>query len=109
VDGTIDPGEVVRNAQESSDRTPILLYAASCGKCRFLSSMVVTFSLNRIRRVPLDIPQWQKLYAEDFPQAHGSPILFYRGRASWGMRVFVLTPVVVAVSALRALRETFAR
>jgi len=81
-----------------TDLRPTLLYAGTCGKCRFLSRLVTLASLGNIRRVPLETPEWRKFYYQDYPQARGYPVLFWKGRPHFGARVFVLTPLVVAAS-----------
>jgi hypothetical protein len=86
----------------------VLLYAGTCFKCRCLSAVVVALSLGRVARVPLDRPQWARLYGGEFARAKGSPILFHSGRAYYGLPLYLLTPVVALASALRALRDVCA-
>jgi hypothetical protein len=80
------------------DARPKLLYAGSCAKCRFLSRLVVILSLGTIERVPLERPEWQKFYYEDYPQARGYPVLFWNGQPRFGPRVFLLTTLVIVAS-----------
>jgi hypothetical protein len=88
---------------------PLLLYAGSCQKCRLLSRLVVALSLNNIRRVPLEKPEWRKFYYEDFPQAKGYPVLFLGGRPVFGLRVFMLVPVTVVYGWMMAVNKRFRR
>lgn len=96
-------GQVTSQPQPGSclpapDSAPLLLYAGSCAKCRFLSRCVELASLGAIRRVSLERPEWQKFYYEDFPQAKGYPVLFVKGRPIFGARVFFAVPLVVVSS-----------
>lgn len=104
-----DMAEFVDETKERSRRAPVLLYAGSCAKCRFISSFVGTFSLQSIEQIPLDVAEWDALYRDYFPEARGYPILFYRGRPWFGGRVFLATPLVAVISALRALDAALKR
>jgi len=43
----------------------VLLYRATCGKCRALSLALVLLSLGWVRRVPLSSPEASEIYSED--------------------------------------------
>jgi hypothetical protein len=75
---------------------PVLLYAGSCPKCRWLSQAVVVASAGTVLRVPMEKPEWEKFYYQDFPQARGHPVLFVEGEPIFGSAVFRAVPVVVA-------------
>lgn len=81
--------------QPRPGKRPLLLYAGSCPKCRFLSWLVVALSLGVVRRVPLERPEWKRFYEVDHPEARGYPVLFRRGRPVLGARVFWMVPVVL--------------
>ena len=77
---------------------PILLYAGSCPKCRFLSRCVVLWSLGRVKRVALEVAQWKQLYYEHLPEAKGFPVLLLEDGPVYGPRVFAIVPLVVLKS-----------
>ena len=82
---------------DSDGSAPRLLYAGSCPKCRFLSACVVVLSFRRIRRIPLDQPEWRELYAR-LPEAHGYPVLIVNNRMVLGSRVFLRIPLLIMES-----------
>jgi hypothetical protein len=88
---------------------PLLLYAGSCPKCAFLSRLVVLLSLNTIHRVPLERPEWEKFYFEDYPQARGYPVLFVEGQPIFGARVFLAVPVLIVKTWLNFVLDPFTR
>jgi predicted DCC family thiol-disulfide oxidoreductase YuxK len=59
-------------------RRAILLYRASCPKCRLISKAIVVLSCGRIRRVPLDSATARALY-DRFGEPQARIALFYRG------------------------------
>jgi hypothetical protein len=77
---------------------PVVVYAGSCPKCRVLSRLVVLASFGAVVRMPLEAPEWQKLYWEDLPEARGSPVLVVGNRLVYGRRVFPAVASVVARS-----------
>jgi len=91
---SVQPGSFI----PSADAGPLLLFAGSCVKCRFLSRCVELASLGVIRRESLERPEWRKFYYEDFPQARGYPVLFVRGVPIFGFRVFFAVPGVIVSS-----------
>jgi hypothetical protein len=88
---------------------PLLLYAGSCPKCRFLSRCVVLLSFNTIRRVPLERPEWEKFYFVDYPQARGYPVLFIKGRPVFGAYVFLAVPLMIIKTWINFILAPFKR
>jgi hypothetical protein len=80
-----------------SDATlPLLLYAESCPRCRFLARLCRLASLGEIRLEPMEREVWQRFYHEDHPETRGHPVLFRRdGRTVWGPAVFHAIPALV--------------
>jgi hypothetical protein len=70
---------------------PILLYRATCGKCRAASIVLVVLMCGRIRRVPVDAPEAISIYAR-FHQQPGKLALVYRERfrTGWAISVSIL-------------------
>jgi len=96
VQGRLDAGGKDSRADRRSDLEKlVLLYAGTCSRCRFLSLCIVIWSLGRVKRVPLDVPQWQKLYDEHLPDARGFPVLVLEEGPIYGKRVFLVVPLVV--------------
>ena len=91
------------------EKEPLLLYAESCPKCRFLSRCVVLLSFNTIHRVPLERPEWEKFYWEDYPQARGYPVLFVKGQPIFGARVFGAVPLLLLRTWINAAFTPFKR
>jgi hypothetical protein len=85
--------------------TPLLLYAGSCPKCRALARLTVLLSLHTVRKEPLEKPEWQKFYYEEYPQARGYPVLFLDGRPIFGRRVFLAVPRVILTCWVARLRR----
>ena len=59
---------------------PLLLYAESCPRCRFLARLVRLASLGAIRLEPMEREVWRRFYHEKHPETRGHPVLF-RGMA----------------------------
>jgi hypothetical protein len=93
----------------SNPERPLLLYAGSCPKCRFLSRCVVLLSLKTIRRVPLERDEWEKFYYVDYPQARGYPVLFIKGRQVFGAHVFLAVPLLIIKTWINFLLNQFKR
>lgn len=74
---------------------PLLLYRATCPRCRRLSRMVVALSGGAIQRIANDSDEARAIYA-----AHDAPVgklaLRYRGRWHVGRRVFAVTWAAIA-------------
>ena len=66
---------------------------------------MVIFSLNTIKRIPLERDESIQLFFEDYPKARGNPILFIRKRPIYGYWVFAGVPLAVVYCWL----ERFAR
>lgn len=75
---------------------PLLLYAESCPRCRFLARLVRFASLGAIRLEPMEREVWRRFYHEDHPETRGHPVLFRQdGRTVWGPPVFLVIPALV--------------
>jgi hypothetical protein len=74
---------------------PILLYRATCGKCRAASIVLVVLTCRCIRRVPVDAPEAIRIYAR-FHQQPGKLALVYRERfrTGWTISVSILPALV---------------
>lgn len=59
-------------------RRPILLYRATCRKCRLISRAIVILCCGRIRRAPLDSPTALALY-DRFGEPPARIAVFHRG------------------------------
>ena len=66
-------------------------------------------SFNTIRRVPLERPEWEKFYWEDYPQARGYPVLFITGQPIFGVRVFLAVPLLLVKTWINAALTPFKR
>lgn|GEM_PF-1463513 len=64
----------------------VLLYRASCRRCRLLSGLSVVLSFGALRRVPLEGAEAQRLY-ECYPATRGKLALIERERCWSGARV----------------------
>ena len=87
-------------------KTPgvILLYRATCTKCRALSLVVVSLSLGSVRRVPLSSPEASTLY-EAHSMRPGKFALVGHRRMFTGWRAF---PGLVALAVL-AIRSRLSK
>ena len=74
---------------------PILLYRATCGKCRTASMALVVLTCGCIRRVPVDAPEAMSIY-ERFHQPPGKLALVYRERFRTGWAIPVSIPPALA-------------
>jgi hypothetical protein len=83
----------------------VLYYQGFCGKCRFLSKLVVLTSFNFIKRIPLERDDSIKLFYEDFPKAKGYPILFMGSRPVYNYWVFPAVPFAVVMSWYYSIRH----
>ncbi|HTW82918.1 MAG TPA: hypothetical protein VMD91_02480 [Candidatus Sulfotelmatobacter sp.] len=83
---------------------PMLLYRATCAKCRTLSALVAALSAGWIRRVAVDAPEALELYAR-YGAAPGTLALLYRGAlyTRWTVPAFALMAMPGGV--LRAARR----
>jgi hypothetical protein len=70
---------------------PILLYRATCGKCRFASIALVVVTCGFLRRVPVDSPDAISIYVR-FHQQPGKLALVYREgfRTGWAIPLSIL-------------------
>jgi hypothetical protein len=59
----LTPSEVLGDNVELFDSRPILLYRATCQKCRLLSALAVTISLGNVRLIALDSTETERLLA----------------------------------------------
>lgn len=82
----------------------VLYYQGFCGKCRFLSKMVVFVSFNFIKRTPLERDDSIRLFYEDYPKAKGYPILFLGTMPVYNFWVFPAVPFAVVLSWFYSLR-----
>lgn len=92
--------ERISRPDDSGGSVPRLLYAVTCPKCRFLSACVTVLSFARIRRIPLDRPEWQEFYA-GLPEAKGYPVLIVNNRMIFGAGVFLHVPLLLIRSWFR--------
>jgi hypothetical protein len=74
----------------------VILYRATCGKCRLLSHLATAMSFGSLRRVPLDAPE-----ADVLRSRHGIPrgklALIHRDRVTSGRIVTVARSVIVVI------------
>jgi hypothetical protein len=65
---------------------PVLLYRATCPKCRIASTAIVVLSCGRIRRIPIDSPEAHRLYTQ-YGQLPGKLALLCRGQFRTGSAI----------------------
>lgn len=94
---------------ETSAR-PLLLYRATCPKCRLLSALVVAVSLGWVLRVPAQSSYAARLYAR-FGQSPGGLALIYGGAYHAGrtMPLWTLLAFAENLALARWLRERAGR
>jgi glutaredoxin-related protein len=85
-------------------KIPVLYYAGTCPKCRFLSKLVVRLSLNTIKRFPLEKDKMIEFYYIQHPEAKGYPVLFIGEKAILRYKVFFAVPFVIVLSWLRRIK-----
>jgi len=85
----------------------ILLYRASCRRCRWLARLATAASLGGMRRVPLDSEGAQRLY-ERWPQTRGKLALIEADHAWTGLAVVPAGLGVAGRGLLRALKNRLA-
>jgi hypothetical protein len=78
-------------------RSVILLYRATCAKCRVLSLMLVWLSLGWVRRLPLMSPEAAALYEAHSLQRGKLAVIGY-GRIFTGWRAFPGIAVLAALA-----------
>ena len=78
---------------------PVLLYRATCGKCRVLSLLLRVAALGRLQRVPIASAEADLLYS----RRPGT-----RGRLALVRNTVVITGPPMAVALLRHVLETWA-
>ena len=76
----------------SEEPRAVLLYAGLCGKCRFLSRLIVLLSLGSIERLPLERREAEDFYIRKHPQARGNPVLVEGEKLTYGFGVFFSIP-----------------
>lgn len=69
----------------------VLLYAASCPRCRWMARVILWLSAGAITGLPLQESAWRRFYDEELPESYGSPVLVRNGKPHWGIGVFPLT------------------
>jgi hypothetical protein len=74
------------NSRDDESCPAVLLYRATCPKCRLASAVVVTLACGRIRRIPVDSPEALGLYAR-FGRPAGTLALLYRGDLRTGRAI----------------------
>lgn len=74
---------------------PVLLYAGTCPKCRFVSAFLVALALGTLTRLPLDHEEAQAFHREH-PEARGYPALIQgpigAERMTWGLGLLAAVP-----------------
>ncbi len=80
----------------------VLLYRASCRRCRLLSRLSVALSFGALRRVPLDSEEAQRLY-ESYPATRGKLALIEGARCRTGARVIPAGLRLACVGLIRRL------
>ena len=88
---------------------PVLLYAGTCPRCRFLARCVAILSMGRVKTVPLAVPQWRQLYDGVLPKARGYTVLVLEEGPVYGPRVFAMVPLVVFRGWIRQCLSGFVR
>jgi predicted DCC family thiol-disulfide oxidoreductase YuxK len=85
----------------------ILLYRASCLRCRWLARLATTVAFGAMRRVPLDSGAARQLY-ERLPQTRGKLALIEADRVWIGVEVVPAGLGVAARGLIRAFRSCLA-
>lgn len=79
---------------------PVLLYRATCPRCRFLSRLLVGLSLGTLRRIPVDSDEARELY-DLHGQERGKLAVLHRGRFTTGGRIVPALGIAIAEACLR--------
>lgn len=78
---------------------PVLLYRATCSKCRWMSASVVALSCFSVRRLPFDTLEAQQIYAR-FGQPLGKLALLDRGGFRTGREIPLFAALAIVRGAL---------
>lgn len=73
---------------------PRLFFKRTCPPCRWMSRLVVVFSLGLVERAPIDSDEAAALYRRH-PGHEGQLVLLERRRVTFGRRVFLAVPRIV--------------
>ena len=76
----------------------LIYYQGYCGKCKILSKLVVLFSFNFVKRIPLEVDDSIKFFFEEYPKAKGYPILFLGTKPIYNYWVFPAVPFAIMLS-----------
>lgn len=87
----------------NQQQTAVLFYKPGCPPCRTLSKLVVVLSAGTIRRVGITDAEAEELYAK-YPEQRGRLVLIDGDRVTFGRRVFLAVPSVIARTWMGVLR-----
>ena len=81
---------------------PALFFKSTCPPCRGFSRLAVLFSFGLIRRVPINSAEAKMLYRK-YPAHEGQLVLIENQRITFGLKVFLAVPRVIASTPLYLL------
>ena len=100
---TAPASDLMPRAREASVERCVLLYAGTCPRCRVMARMAILLSCGRIEGMPMNVAEWRAFYDRELPASRGHPVLFDRGVAIWGPRIFPLALAIAVRGGLTAM------
>jgi hypothetical protein len=101
--------DLMPRARKASAERAVLLYAGTCRRCRAVARTIILLSCGQIEGLSLNVDEWRDFYDRELPESRGHPVLFRRGVATWGPRVFPLALYVAVGGAMTALSRALGR